>query len=92
MATTASETWDDRLIHLKEDAGWKALHERVADRMEKEFRRTAAQMMAGTEIPQWEIEYRRGFFAGMKFLLDQPDLDAQKMAEAIRRERKETSQ
>lgn len=52
--------------------------------MEKEFARLARDLMAGREIP--DLQYRRGVFAGMKFLLDQPDLHAKKLAAALAEE------
>ena len=74
------------LARLGNDPAWEALRERAKDRMDKEFIRLAKQLMAGDDVPRENVEYRRGFFAGMKFLLDTPTLEAKRLDRALAKE------
>lgn len=71
----------ERLVTLLDHPNWQELRNVAKDRMEKRFNVLARDLMAGREPP--DIMYQRGFFAGMKFLLDQPDLSAKKLAAAL---------
>jgi hypothetical protein len=64
---------------------WDALRDRAKARMEAEFGRLASDLMAGREVTPTDLEYRRVFFAGMKFLLDNPTLEKRKLDRALAR-------
>ena len=67
------------LAHLADHPGWTELCELAQERMRKEFLHLATEQMTGLDVPYHTIQYRRGFFAGMKFLLDVPQLEANKL-------------
>jgi hypothetical protein len=50
--------------------------------MEREFDRLSRELMRG-EIPA-DLEHRRGFFAGMKFLLRSPLLESDKLEKELK--------
>jgi hypothetical protein len=77
------------VAHLGQHPAWPVLRIIAQTRMEAEFRRTASEMLSGKEIPGETIAYRRGFFAGMKFLLDNPTIAAARLDEAIRQEQED---
>lgn len=53
--------------------------------MDSSFRRLAKQMMSSKDtVPATEVQFHRGFFAGMKFLLDQPTLEGRKLERALK--------
>ena len=54
--------------------------------MEAEFVRLSKELMRGATPSESGVEYRRGFFAGIKFLLDCPTLEARKLDRALRKE------
>jgi hypothetical protein len=72
------------LARLDSDPAWAALRERAKEKMEAEFGRLAKALMRGDEVA--DVEYRRGFFAGIKFLLDCPTLEARKLDRALAKE------
>ena len=74
-----------RLNALKENRGWAELSELCREKMESEFRLLSHALMRGTPPSEVEIAYKRGFFAGMKFLLDSPDLNESKLERALRK-------
>ena len=76
----------ETLAHLGHHPAWPTLRSLCQARMEQEFRRTAAELMSGKEIDPATLGYRRGFFAGMKWLLDNPTLAATKLTAAIENE------
>lgn len=59
--------------------GWAVLGGVVKDKMDREFRGYANELMRGDYPDIEEIQYRRGFFAGMKFLLDRPSRASKKL-------------
>lgn len=71
----------ERLVTLLDHPNWQELRNVAKDKMNKHFNLLAKELMAGRDIP--DLQYRRGFFAGMKFLLDQPDLAQKKLAAAL---------
>ena len=74
------------LARLGNDPAWGTLRDRAKDRMDKEFVRLAKQLMVGDEVTRENVEYRRGFFAGMKFLLDNPTLEAKRLDRVLAKE------
>lgn len=72
------------LLHLKDQPGWEVLRALAKERMETHFNNLARQLMAkDATVEATDLQYRRGFFAGMKFLLDQPDLEVKRLERAI---------
>jgi hypothetical protein len=73
---------DDRklLAALGDRPEWDALREHSEILMEKHFHRVAREFMtAGTEPEYARLQWQRGVFAGMKFLLDAPTVEAKKL-------------
>lgn len=65
----------DRLLaELVTHPAWEVLRERAKKRMRQRFDHHAVTLMAGGKVEDAMIAYDRGFFAGMKFLLDRPKL------------------
>ena len=74
------------LAALRENRGWPELAQIVKERMEREFLLLSHALMRGEPWSQEELAYKRGFFAGMKFLLDSPDLNESKLERALRQQ------
>lgn len=55
------------------------------ERMEKTFERLAHDLMGGKEIDPVYVARQRGFFAGMKFLLDSPEISQNRLDAALAR-------
>lgn len=51
--------------------------------MEKQFRMFAVDLMQGKDITSEQREYARGFFAGMKYLLDKPKFTQAEIAREL---------
>jgi hypothetical protein len=62
------------LAELPLHPAWAVLRGVVKDKMEREFNTLAKELLHGKHPT--DIEWRRGFFAGMKFLLDKPAAEA----------------
>lgn len=62
--------YDDLLDHV----GWKRLRERVAQQKDRFMDNIANRLMAGGEVSQREIDYRRGFFDGAQRIIEQPEV------------------
>lgn len=77
---------DEQLAALAQHPLWPKLREKAEQAMTKEFDRIARQLMAGRTIEDADLAYRRGVFAGMKFLLDSPSLEATLLAQELNRE------
>ena len=71
------------LSHLSSHPSWGVLRTVSKERMDEVFLLTARELMRGEVVPKEVIEYRRGFFAGMKFLLDNPTVEAQKLERSL---------
>lgn len=58
--------------------------------MDRRAERLAHQFLTRNAQPDYaELQYLRGFFAGMKFLLDQPDLEAAALQRALANDRRD---
>lgn len=73
------------LSELRESRAWEELRAVAKERMEKTFERIARDLMSGKELDPVQIARQRGFFAGMKFLLDSPELSQKKLDAALTR-------
>lgn len=69
------------MAELGQHPGWAILGGVVKEKMDKEFRRLASELMQGDYPDPDDVQYRRGFFAGMKFLLDRPSRVAKQLKE-----------
>ena len=82
---------DEQLASLAADPRWQALQARAKERLDREFNSiTRAFIYKDVQPDYGDLQYRRGVFAGIKFLLDQPDLDAKKLEKLLAEERGET--
>lgn len=88
-----AEEPNELLAHLADHPAWPTLKETARRQMEYIFAVTARELMASKtgELPATEIQFRRGFFAGMKFLLDYPTLEAEKLKRALAEDREEVT-
>lgn len=77
---------DQLLARLGADPAWEVLRNRAKEKMDDQFVKLAKAMMRGVDLPATQVEYQRGFFAGMKFLLDCPTLEAKVLDRALRKE------
>ena len=71
------------MAELSQHPAWPVLRGECKAKMEREFTRLARELMKGT-VPD-DLDYRRGFFAGMKFLLDRPIWESNDLENALRR-------
>lgn len=63
----------DRLLaELVNHPAWGPLKAKARTEMERRFRVHTVALMTGHPVSEETIAYDRGFFAGMKFLLDKP--------------------
>ena len=79
---------DALLADLVHHPAWKLLAERGRERMEARGAQIAREFLEFNKQPVYaSLQYDRGFFAGIKFLIDQPTLDAKKLERALAEER-----
>lgn len=57
---------------LKDHPGWKRLIERVRGHEERWMTNIASRLMSGEQVPQDEIDYRRGFYEGARWIVEHP--------------------
>lgn len=57
---------------LKDHAGWKRLIERVRSHESRWMETVTARLMRGERVEQTEIDYRRGFYEGARWILEHP--------------------
>jgi hypothetical protein len=73
---------------LKNQPGWRVLVELFKEHRDSEERRLARQLLrAGAEISQRDVDFTRGFLAGAKWLLDNPDRIQRDFDTAVRQGR-----
>lgn len=77
----------ERLVTLLDHPNWGELRNVAKERMDKRFTFLAKQLMSGKRVTHGEQQFWRGYFAGMKFLLDQPDLHQKKLDKAYEESR-----
>lgn len=82
---------DDLLASLAQHPAWAVLEQRGRDRMEKHGQLLATEFLSMNKQPDYgQLQWVRGVFAGIKFLIDQPTLDARKLEKLLAEERGET--
>ena len=65
--------------------GLIALRETVKERKEWQFNAFAQRLLAGDYPDEEDVEYARGFFAGMNYLLDKPKLHVTEIQKELRK-------
>jgi len=58
---------------LKEHEGWKRLRQHAEGDRERFFAKLAKRLMAGEKVPQDEIDFHRGFYLGVEWILGHPE-------------------
>lgn len=80
------------ISHLSGHPAWEELRKLAAEKREQTFDRVAKDLIRGEPIVDTDVAFTRGFFKGMKFLLDNPTLEDAKLRRALEEsERKEVS-
>jgi len=69
----------EALAHLGQHPAWGQLRQLANERQDAETKRLAAAILRGDEFSQEDIAFTRGFFRGMRYLLDNPSLEAKKL-------------
>ena len=69
------------LAAIKEHPSWADLREFYKDRREKDAAAMGRALLAGTPLDQRAVDMKRGFWAGVKAVLDTPEA-AEKALEA----------
>lgn len=78
---------DQLLAELGSHPGWPILHDRAKRQMDLFFMQLAREFASANKRPDYEtLQWKRGFFAGMKFLLDNPTVEAKRLAKALAQE------
>jgi len=70
---------------LKEHEGWKRLREHAKGDRERFFAKLARRLMKGESIPQSEIDFNRGFYQGVEWILGHPEEAEASLETAARR-------
>jgi len=58
---------------LKEHEGWKRLREHAEGDRERFFDKLARRLMKGETIPQDWVDFHRGFYQGVEWILGHPE-------------------
>lgn len=68
------------LAKLADDPAWGALSRVAEELMERHFRGVARDFMTRNVQPDYaRLQWQRGVFAGIKFLLDSPHIQEKKL-------------
>jgi hypothetical protein len=78
---------------LKENTGWRRLYERVLGHEKRWMEGIASRLMRGEKIESSEIDFRRGFYQGARYVVEHPaqaeaalEMAAQEAWKMVRRE------
>lgn len=67
---------------------WAALTEYAKELMDQHFAKVTRHFMNEGEAPDYDrLQWQRGVFAGIKFMLDNPTLEAKKLERLLARQR-----
>jgi phosphoserine phosphatase len=58
---------------LKEHEGWQRLRQHAEGDRERFFAKLAGRLMRGESVPQGEIDFHRGFYQGVEWILGHPE-------------------
>lgn len=71
---------DELLAQLGNHPGWPTLREHAKQLMDAHFRGLAREFATRNNQPDYaQLQWERGVFAGIKFLLDNPTIEARKL-------------
>jgi len=70
---------------LKDHEGWKRLREHAEADRERFFAKLARRLMKGESIPQGEIDFNRGFYQGVEWILGHPEQAEASLERAARK-------
>jgi hypothetical protein len=73
------------LAQLLEHPAWPILRKVSEERKRRHFQDIAAALIAGVDVSKDLIEWKRGYFSGMKFLLDRPQAKAKELEKELRK-------
>jgi membrane-associated PAP2 superfamily phosphatase len=83
---------DQMLGQLGLHPGWAILSEKARGKADAHFAHLARQFAAKDNRPDYDtLQWQRGFFAGMDFLIANPTVEASKLAKALAREQDEVN-
>lgn len=75
------------LADLTTHPGWNELRRVAKERMEGHFKELSREFASKDNRPDYEtLQFQRGVFAGMKHLLDHPDLEAKRLKRLLEKE------
>lgn len=81
------------IASIAESPAWESLRKVARNRMERHFRRLAHTFaMKGVEPNYAELQWQRGVIAGMKFILDNPLIEAAKLERLLAEQQEEGSE
>lgn len=78
-------TYAQDLAKLKEHESWGVLRQRFEKMKEDDVRSLSHQLLSGREVDNTNLAFRRGFWKGAQWVLDNPDLAQQAFEKAIGR-------
>jgi hypothetical protein len=86
--TVATKDHEAQLLaKLGGSAEWQALRERAERAMRHRGEILAQQFLRRNHRPDYEqLQWERGVFAGIKFLLDHPTMEAQRLERLLERD------
>jgi hypothetical protein len=70
---------------LKEHEGWQRLRQHAEADRERFFAKLAGRLMKGESIPQGEIDFQRGFYQGVEWILGHPEQAEASLERAARK-------
>lgn len=77
------------LAKLKDHPSWDILRGEYEKKRDGYFNRLSLRLMSGgaraATVDQREIDYQRGFWAGAKWVIDNPDLAETALADALKK-------
>jgi len=75
------------VAQLADQPGWEILRRVALERMHVHFRQLTRAFMSRAIAPDYDqLQWQRGVFAGMKFLLDNPLIEAEKLKRLLEQE------
>jgi hypothetical protein len=73
------------LSELKDNPSWAELQRALDDYQARKFAAFSRRLIAGEEVDQRYIDRLAGFFIGAQWILDNPDLNEQKLEAKLRK-------
>jgi len=71
------------LAQLLDHPAWPVLNKVMKERRQQHFNDITNALIGGKTVPKDLIEWKRGFFEGMAFLLRQPQAKANQLAREL---------